>query len=135
MTWFAVFIIFLFAIIAILVCSLAAFSCGWGLAKVEKSLDIDIKKWDEFDDLVKKQASKECDRLLKQEIGKTLAGVNDGKRYNWKIHFDNDGKDKCSVTRFGVDDKLSDIVNVINRRAIQWGCDITLIEVERVDVG
>lgn len=125
MTWFAVFTILLLAIAATIVFSVIAFFCGYKRC---------AKDWGNLDELVKERASKECDRLLKQEIGKTIAGVNDGKRYNWKIHYDNDGEDKCNVMRFGVDNKLSDIVNLINRRAIEWGCDITCIEVKRVDV-
>lgn len=30
-----------------------------------------------------------------------------------------------------IDDSLSDVVNMINRRAIEWGCDITHIYVTR----
>ena len=114
--------------------ALAVFCIVLGLRSTEKTLDKELLKLELSDEVIKKEASKECDRLLRQEIGKTIAGVNDGKRYNWKIHYDNDGEDKCSVTRFGVDNKLSDIVNLINRRAIEWGCDITCIEVKRVDV-
>lgn len=125
MTWFAVSMILLIAIAATIVFSAIAFVCGYKRC---------AKDWGNLDELVKERASKEVDRLLRQEIGKTIAGVNDGKRYNWKIHYDNDGEDKCNVTRFGVDNKLSDIVNLINRRAIEWGCDITCIEVKRVDV-
>ena len=79
------------------------------------------------------QADRQVDRLLKQKIGKTLAGINDGNKYSWKIHFDNDGVDKCDTMRFGVGVDLSDIVNLINRRAIEWGCDIDYIEVKRED--
>ena len=122
MTWFTVIIILLVAIAATVVFSAMAFVSGFAIAN---------KRNDQY---IKKQADKMVDRLLREKIGKTLAGVNDGKRYNWKIHYDNDGEDKCNVTRFGVDNKLSDIVNLINRRAIEWGCDITHIEVKREDV-
>lgn len=122
MTWFAVFTILLLAIAATIVFSVVAFFCGYKLC---------AKDWGNLDELVKERADKMVDRLLKERIGKTLAGVNDGKKYSWKIHYDNDGEDKCDVTRFGVDDNLSDIVNLINRRAIEWGCDITSIEVNR----
>lgn len=121
MTWFTVFMIFIIAICATVVLSVVAFMSGYVFAD---------RKQDEW---IKKQASRMCDRMLKEKIGKTIAGVNDGKRYSWKIHFDNDGEDKCSTMRFGVNEDLSDIVNLINRRAIQWGCDITCIEVKRED--
>lgn len=113
--------IFIIAICATAVLSVVAFMSGYVWAK---------EKQDEW---IKKQANRMCERMLKEKIGKTLAGVNDGKKYSWKIHFDNDGEDKCSTTRFGVNEDLSDIVNLINRRAIQWGCDITCIEVKRED--
>ena len=86
-----------------------------------------------LDDLVKRRADKMVDRLLKQEIGKTLAGVNDGKRYSWKLCYDHDGESHCDTMRFGVDCRLSDVVNMVNRRAIEWGCDITRIEIARED--
>lgn len=123
MTWFTVIIILLVAIAATVVFSVMAFVSGFVFAN---------KRNDQY---IKKQADKMVDRLLREKIGKTLAGVNDGKRYSWSIHFDNDGEDKCSTTRFGVDVDLSDVVNLINRRAIEWGCDITHIEVKREDVG
>ena len=122
MTWFTVIIILLVAIAATVVFSAMAFVSGFVIA---------YKRNDQY---IKKQADKMVDRLLREKIGKTLAGVNDGKRYSWSIHFDNDGEDKCSTTRFGVDVELSDVVNLINRRAIEWGCDITHIEVKREDV-
>lgn len=122
MTWFTVIIILLVAIAATVVLSAMAFVSGFVIAN---------KRNDQY---IKKQADKMVDRLLREKIGKTLAGVNDGKKYSWKIHFDNDGEDKCSTTRFGVNEDLSDIVNLINRRAIEWGCDITCIEVKREDV-
>ena len=122
MTWFTVIIILLVAIAATVVFSAMAFVSGFVIAN---------KRNDQY---IKKQADKMVDRLLRKKIGKTLAGVNDGKRYSWSIHFDNDGEDKCSTTRFGVDVELSDVVNLINRRAIEWGCDITHIEVKREDV-
>ena len=121
MTWFTVIIILLVAIAATVVFSAMAFVSGFVMAN---------KRNDKY---IKKQADKMVDRLLREKIGKTLAGVNDGKRYSWSIHFDNDGEDKCSTTRFGVDVDLSDVVNLINRRAIEWGCDITHIEVKRED--
>ena len=121
MTWFTVIIILLVAIAATVVFSAMAFVSGFVIAN---------KRSDQY---IKKQADKMVDRLLREKIGKTLAGVNDGKRYSWSIHFDNDGEDKCSTTRFGVDVDLSDVVNLINRRAIEWGCDITHIEVKRED--
>lgn len=122
MTWFTVIIILLVAIAATVVFSAMAFVSGFVIAN---------KRSDQY---IKKHADKMVDRLLREKIGKTLAGVNDGKRYSWSIHFDNDGEDKCSTTRFGVDVDLSDVVNLINRRAIEWGCDITHIEVKREDV-
>lgn len=122
MTWFTVIIILLVAIAATVAFSAMAFVSGFVIAN---------KRSDQY---IKKQADKMVDRLLREKIGKTLAGVNDGKKYSWKIHFDNDGEDKCSITRFGVNEDLSDIVNLINRRAIEWGCDITCIEVKREDV-
>jgi len=122
MTWFTVIIILLVAIAATVVFSAMAFVSGFAIAN---------KMNDKY---IKKQADKMVDRLLREKIGKTLAGVNDGKRYSWKICFDNDGEDKCDTMRFGVDEDLSDIVNLINRRAIEWGCDITRIEVKREDV-
>lgn len=122
MTWFTVIIILLVAIAATVAFSAMAFLSGFVIAN---------KRNDQY---IKKQADKMVDRLLREKIGKTLAGVNDGKKYSWKIHFDNDGEDKCSTTRFGVNEDLSDIVNLINRRAIEWGCDITCIEVKREDV-
>jgi len=122
MTWFTVIIILLVAIAATVVFSAMAFVSGFAIAN---------KMNDKY---IKKQADKMVDRLLREKIGKTLAGVNDGKRYSWKICFDNDGEDKCDTMRFGVDEDLSDIVNLINRRAIEWGCDITHIEVKREDV-
>lgn len=122
MTWFTVIIILLVAIAATVVFSAMAFVSGFVIAN---------KRNDQY---INKQADKMVDRLLREKIGKTLAGVNDGKRYSWSIHFDNDGEDKCSTTRFGVDVDLSDVVNLINRRAIEWGCDITHIEVKREDV-
>ena len=121
MTWFTVFMIFIIAICATAVLSVVAFVSGYVYAEGKQ------------DEWIKKQANRMCERMLKEKIGKTLAGVNDGKKYSWKIHFDNDGEDKCSTTRFGVNEDLSDIVNLINRRAIQWGCDITCIEVKRED--
>lgn len=123
MTWFTVIIILLVAIAATVVFSAMAFVSGFVIAN---------KRNDQY---IKKQADKMVDRLLREKIGKTLAGVNDGKRYSWSIHFDNDGEDKCSTTRFGVDVELSDVVNLINRLAIELGCDITRIEVKREDVG
>ena len=121
MTWFTVFVVLAIAICATAVLSVVAFMYGYVFAN---------RKRDEW---IKKQADRMCDRMLKEKIGKTLAGVNDGKKYSWKIHFDNDGEDKCSTTRFGVNEDLSAIVNLINRRAIQWGDDITCIEVRRED--
>lgn len=122
MTWFTVIVILIVAVVAVVAASLFSFFIGanWSI----KTLDLKIKK----------EADKMVDKLLKQKIGKTLAGVNDGKRYSWKVHFDNDGESKCSTTRFGVDDSLADIVNMINRRAIEWGCDITKIVVSRNDI-
>jgi len=122
MTWFTVIIILLVAIAATVVFSAMAFVSGFVIANNRN------------DQYIKKQADRMCDRMLKEKIGKTLSGVNDGKRYSWKICFDNDGEDKCDTMRFGVDEDLSAIVNIINRRAIQWGCDITRIEVKREDV-
>lgn len=122
MTWFTVIVILIVAVVAVVATSVFSFFMGVNWA---------IKT---FDLKVKKEADKMVDKLLKQKIGKTLAGVNDGKRYSWKVHFDNDGERKCSTMRFGVDDSLADIVNMINRRAIEWGCDITHIEVKRCDV-
>ena len=119
---FTVIIILLVSIATTVVFSAMAFVSGFVIAN---------KRNDQY---IKKQADKMVDRLLREKIGKTLAGVNDGKRYSWSIHFDNDGEDKCSTTRFGVDVDLSDVVNLINRRAIEWGCDITRIEVKREDV-
>ena len=122
MTWFTVFMIFIIAICATGVLCVVAFILGCVFAEGKK------------DEWIKKQANRMCDRMLKEKLGKTLAGVNDGKKYSWNIHFDNDGKDKCSTTRFGVDADLSDVINMVNRRAIEWGCDITHIEVKREDV-
>ena len=122
MTWFTVIMILIIAICATVVFSVVAFMCGYAFANRK------------LDELIEKQADRMCDRMLKEKIGKTLAGVNDGKKYSWQIHFDNDGEDKCSTTRFGVNVELSDVVNLINRRAIEWGCDITHIEVKREDV-
>jgi hypothetical protein len=121
MTWFTVVIILLIAVAATALFSAMAFISGFVCS---------IRRTDAY---VKKQADKMVDRLLKERIGKTLAGVNDGKKYSWKVHFDNDGEDKCNTTRFGVDADLSDVINMVNRRAIEWGCDITCIEVKRED--
>ena len=122
MTWLAVFFIFLIAMVAAVIASTIAFVSGWMICCERK------------DDKIKKEADKLVDGLLKEKIGKTIAGINDGKKYNWQIHFDNDGEDKCSTTRFGVSENLSDIINLVNRRAIEWGCDITNIKIVREDV-
>lgn len=121
MTWFTVFMILIIAICATAVFSVIAFMYGYVFANGK------------LDKLIEKQADRMCDRMLKEKIGKTLAGVNDGKKYSWKVHFDNDGEDKCNTTRFGVNADLSDVINMVNRRAIEWGCDITCIEVKRED--
>lgn len=121
MTWFTVIVILVIAVIATIVFSAIAFISGFICSNRNVS------------DHIKKQADRMVDDLLKEKIGKTLAGVNDGKKYSWKVHFDNDGEDKCSTTRFGVNADLSDVINMVNRRAIEWGCDITCIEVKRED--
>ena len=92
MTLFTVFMIFIIAICETAVLSVVAFMSGCVCVN---------RKQDEW---IKKQANRVCDRMLKKNIGKTLAGVNED---------------------------LSDIVNLINRRAIQWGYDITCIEAKR----
>lgn len=122
MNWFAVSIVAASFTVFSIICALVAYVAGY--IRCSRNIDSEIKK----------EADRMVDSLLKQEIGKTIAGINDGKTYTWKIEFDNDGESKCNVMRFGVGCRLSSIVNLINRRAIEWGCDITRIEVRREDV-
>jgi len=77
---------------------------------------------------------REVDRLLKREIGKTLSGIHDGLGYDWEISYDHNGESWCNATRYGVAVPLSQAVNLITRRAIEWGCDITAIKLVRTDI-
>lgn len=123
MTWAVVFVVIVLAIVATAILSLLAYLAGLNLAVNRK------------DDAIRKAADKQVDALLAKEIGKTVAGINDGKTYNWSISFDTlDDGSKCNVTRFGVNIGLEALVNLVTRRAIEWGCDITKIEIERCDV-
>lgn len=122
MNWIAISIVAASFTALSIVSSLVAYVAGY------------IRGFKKSDSEIKKEADRMVDSLLKEEIGKTIAGINDGKTYTWKIEFDNDGEGKCNGMRFGVGCRLSSVVNLINRRAIEWGCDITRIEVRREDV-
>lgn len=122
MNWFAVSIVAASFTVFSLICALVAYVAG----HIRGSRNIESE--------IKKEADRMVDALLKEEIGKTIAGINDGKTYTWKIEFDNNGENPCNGMRFGVGCRLSSVVNLINRRAIEWGCDITRIEIRREDV-
>ena len=112
MTWATVFIVILIAIAATALLSVLAFAAGYSMASRRRGV------------LPRSIAS----------IGKTVAGVNDGKLYNWSITYDHDGAGPCNTTRFGCGYSLAHVVDLVTSRAKAWGCDITRIEIERTDV-